>query len=399
MQVRYYAYEASWDKAGPLFVEMPGEGSVSGCGAPSLVRAFNGLILCPEHRFFGTTSVPGNSSSTANLRFLSVEQNLADVKAIVGDAKRVYSTSVPVVAIGGSYSGASAAWARMTYPETFSSAISESGPVEATLDYFAYDASNAAALLSPDDGGDCARRVRATTAALEAAFAQGQGDAVKKLFGSPTVGKPMGDTDFFYMAADSLSSAVQYGRKHLVCDNLKLLPVKPTQQQYIDGWANFTISSWGKRFAADCLYDSDCMRSSTVGYQMGRSWYWMKCSELAYLQTGGWEEPLRSKSFLTVDKLVQQCSYIYGKGMVPATAAFNARHGGNSPTAASRIFFLAYSDDPWHPACVNQTLSKELPFEFTTCDGCGHCGAGVPSATLTKLEALKESHLAGWLSL
>ena len=144
MQVRYYAYEASWDKAGPLFVEMPGEGSVSGCGAPSLVRAFNGLILCPEHRFFGTTSVPGNSSSTANLRFLSVEQNLADVKAIVGDAKRVYSTSVPVVAIGGSYSGASAAWARMTYPETFSSAISESGPVEATLDYFAYESAKTA---------------------------------------------------------------------------------------------------------------------------------------------------------------------------------------------------------------------------------------------------------------
>jgi hypothetical protein len=55
----------------------------------------------------------------------------------------------PVVALGGSYSGASAAWVRMRYPDTVAAAVAESGPVVATYDFFAYDRSNKAAFGSP----------------------------------------------------------------------------------------------------------------------------------------------------------------------------------------------------------------------------------------------------------
>jgi hypothetical protein len=131
---------------------------------------------------------------------------------------------------------------------------------------------------------------------------------------------------------------------------------------------------------------------------MGRSWYWMKCSELAYLQTADWAGTLRSKKYLTVDALTAQCEFIYGKGQVPKCDAFNSRHGGASPVNGSQILFLDYSDDPWHTASVTKELSPQLPFIFTTCDGCGHCGSGVPAKTKAKLALQKEKYLKQWLN-
>ena len=46
---------------------------------------------------------------------------------------------------------------------------------------------------------------------------------------------------------------------------------------------------------------------------------------------------------------------------------------------ASKIFYLDFSDDPWAEASVRSATDASLPFCLTTCDGCGHCGAGVPA--------------------
>jgi hypothetical protein len=264
MQIHYFLSNSSYKKGGPLFVNMAGEGSVHGCYTSEITAAFDGLSICPEHRFFGETSVPSNDSSNEGLRYLSVEQNLADVKAIVEHVKlNPEYNEAPVVALGGSYSGASAAWVRLQYPNTITASIAESGPVEATLDFFGYDQSNAAALLSPASGGkECVAKVKATTKAIETAYDAGKVAALKKQFNMPSESSP---TDFFYMVADSLASAVQYGQKHLVCDNLALLPSNPTDEELIDGWANFTKHSWGPDFAQSCLYDSTCMQKATKG--------------------------------------------------------------------------------------------------------------------------------------
>ena len=46
----------------------------------------------------------------------------------------------------------------------------------------------------------------------------------------------------------------------------------------------------------------------------------------------------------------------------------------------SNIFYLDFSDDPWAEASVKKAGGEALPFCFTKCDGCGHCGAGVPAS-------------------
>ena len=58
---------------------------------------------------------------------------------------------------------------------------------------------------------------------------------------------------------------------------------------------------------------------------------------------------------------------------------------------------MDFSDDPWAEASVEEAQGATLPFCKTTCDGCGHCGAGVPRslrACFDKSDAFVDSVLA-----
>lgn len=93
---------------------------------------------------------------------------------------------------------------------------------------------------------------------------------------------------------------------------------------------------------------------------------------------------------MTLQALLDQCDYVFGKGTaaaIPArNAKFNTKFGGAKPTSgalpkSSNIFFLDFSDDPWEEASVQGPGpdGSSLEYCMTTCNGCGHCGSGVPS--------------------
>ena len=122
-----------------------------------------------------------------------------------------------------------------------------------------------------------------------------------------------------------------------------------------------------------------------------RSWRFEKCSEVAYLQRQPTSEShpaplaLRSRR-LTLDALLAQCEHVFGDGTAARlrvrNAALNGKFGRTDPAAgslpASNIFYLDFSDDPWSEVSVKRSTDPSLPYCLTTCDGCGHCGAGVP---------------------
>ena len=71
-------------------------------------------------------SVPqGYDSSSASLRYLSIEQNLADGAALVQHLKALYPEAAHVVTQGGSYAGASSAWMRHAYPQLIDAAVAQ----------------------------------------------------------------------------------------------------------------------------------------------------------------------------------------------------------------------------------------------------------------------------------
>ena len=91
-----------------------------------------------------------------------------------------------------------------------------------------------------------------------------------------------------------------------------------------------------------------------------------------------------------------------GDGPIP----FNKKFGGATMTPVSkdrgsarptRIFFTDYSDDPWQRASVQSAPSAELPYCMTVCNGCGHCGAGVPQ-NLTKCSDEQSGYVSKWLA-
>lgn len=77
--------------------------------------------------------------STANLKFLSSEQALADVAAFIKAMNTKFNLSgAKWLTFGGSYSGALAAWSRMLYPDVIYGAVGSSGPVQAVVDFTGY---------------------------------------------------------------------------------------------------------------------------------------------------------------------------------------------------------------------------------------------------------------------
>jgi hypothetical protein len=96
-------------------------------------------LVALEHRFYGK-SVPKDDLSTPNLRFLTVEQALMDMKEFIEQYQQLLPTSKnPWIAVGGSYPGALSAWFRITYPNTTIASLSSSGVVNPVYNFWAFD--------------------------------------------------------------------------------------------------------------------------------------------------------------------------------------------------------------------------------------------------------------------
>lgn len=90
-----------------------------------------------EHRYYGQ-SVPVGDYSTANLRWLSSEQALADLASFVGAMNAAHGLQPPAnkwVAFGGSYPGMLACWLRLKYPHLVHAAVASSAPVRAVANF------------------------------------------------------------------------------------------------------------------------------------------------------------------------------------------------------------------------------------------------------------------------
>jgi hypothetical protein len=116
---RYWSNDQFWDnKTGPIFVYICGEGT---CRPPTersypfqVCQDLNCLFMVLEHRYYGA-SQPFPDWSSANLKYLTVEQSLADLDEFIKNTTDYLSATYgpgvrKVLTIGGSYPGAMSAW-------------------------------------------------------------------------------------------------------------------------------------------------------------------------------------------------------------------------------------------------------------------------------------------------
>jgi len=176
------------------------------------------------------------------------------------------------VIFGGSYSGATATWYRMLYPETCAGAISSSGVVDAILEFTEFDETIAEAINTPDD--TCAGTLREIQATIDAKFQAKAGDDMKHLFNATDlIDTKYGDSDFMYMLADGYAMIDQYGQKAELCEGLAKDPT-------VTGLRDILLGHFGGDFGNDCYYNSECLKiennpapvGGLMGSQNSRSW-------------------------------------------------------------------------------------------------------------------------------
>lgn len=352
-QQRYFINDEYYNssKPGPVFFVLGGEGSISNRYVTSLkivdyAKEHGGLMVALEHRFYGK-SQPTGDLSLDSLRTLNSRQALADaayfIKSILDDDK--FRGHGPIIAFGGSYPGALAAWFRQTYPHIIKGAIASSGPVLAVLDMTSY-LTSVSETLSKFYDGKCLDAYR-NAFAVANRYARNPNTVgnLQKLFNTctpvpPVVGDeiPRDTAIFFENLNEMTMGVVQY---HLES------PSNPTVKDLCDVILDESISAFPiDRLAAmwkkygtegkpcmDISYGNTIaeLRNATVDPRGGvgmRQWVYQTCTEFGYFQTT--DAPASQQPFgdlvpLQLSLDICEDSYTAGAlGLAPKTSTLTA---------------------------------------------------------------------------
>lgn len=203
---------------GPIFIFVGGEweitpGLISSGLLFEMAKELNGTLFYTEHRFYGK-SHPTANTSTENLRFLTVEQTLADLAHFIETIKTSSDAFIDsgVILAGASYSASVATWARMKYPHLVTGAWASSGPLLAKTDFFEYNEVMTESIRSVG-GEKCLKRIGNAFSELESYFEINDRKKLAKILADFNLCRPLkvgrDVLFFFYELMDALSGLVQ----------------------------------------------------------------------------------------------------------------------------------------------------------------------------------------------
>jgi pimeloyl-ACP methyl ester carboxylesterase len=119
-------------RSSPVIFYMCAEGNCLedqvGLWARHIANKTGAFLVALEHRYYGKSS-PYSQLTAENLKYLSVEQALADNAAFQQWLSESFGLKGKWLAIGGSYGGSLAAFYRLKYPHLISGAIASSAPL------------------------------------------------------------------------------------------------------------------------------------------------------------------------------------------------------------------------------------------------------------------------------
>ncbi|KAI6181822.1 Peptidase S28 family-containing protein [Aphelenchoides besseyi] len=141
-QVQRKYFNASLDQQ-VIFIQIGGEGPINNKWVcydnytyMRSAKNYSALVVQVEHRFFGA-NIGTDDLSTANLKYLTTEQALADLNNFITGFVKNF-TNPKVIAFGGSYPGTMAALMRVLYPNATQGNIASSAPLLPKVDFYEY---------------------------------------------------------------------------------------------------------------------------------------------------------------------------------------------------------------------------------------------------------------------
>ncbi|GLB34086.1 putative to MEROPS serine peptidase family S28 [Lyophyllum shimeji] len=384
----WHTYEF-YEPGGPIILTTPGEANADGYYPyltnfsihGQIAQQQNGSTILLEHRFYGFSN-PRPDLSVESLRLHTIQQAIDDlvyfaqhVHLPMPGGDQVTPDKAPWILIGGSYSGALTSWTMVNKPGIFFAGYGSSAVVEAILDFWQYW--EPIRLNMPSN---CSADVQAVINHIDTVFTSNNATAIqfiKESFG-------MGNLTHLDDVAGALRNNLwdwqllqpisgPGAQFYKFCDALE---VEDGQSAPAGGWGlEHALAAWASYFkdtyyshlcgtasAEDCLgtYDVTSAYWSDISINnTWRSWFWIVCNEVGYLQEGAPEgHPTIATRLVQPAYDLRQCQQMFPAAFptppaVQIDKTNRAYKGWN--VKLNRMFFANGMRDPWKDATVSST--------------------------------------------
>jgi hypothetical protein len=306
-----------------------------------LAESTSSLLLGLEHRFFGSSLPPGDLS-LSNLRFLTIEQALADVDLFIKFAIDEYCTpDCRIGIVGTAYSGSLATWFRVRYPHRSVGVWASSAPVDMVTNFSGYDAFIANRLAAVSE--ECLNSTKRAFDIIHNVVASGNRpyiNALKRDFG---FSEKQDDISFLFVLADILSIPIwQSDTESWIIEN-----------HCADITTNDTVGALAQTIEVILetrnisAQDLDPLWDNVTSN--GRGTWWLQCRQLGWFQTAS---GLLRSPFVNVSYFDRVCSKLFQQNATNASFT-NERFGGRDPRVSSAVFTNG-NNDPWAQLSVER---------------------------------------------
>lgn len=336
----------------------------------------NGYIIGSEMRFFGQNR-PTSDASTANLRFLSTEQVLADMASLIDHVKRQDArlSSAKVILVGTMFGGNLATWFRVKYPHHVDGIWSSSSYVESRMNFREYFE------VIGDDlrtfGSDaCYRRVWRAFRTIENLIDAGRSEPLNEMF---HLCHPINVTDWFEVArffediASSVASGVFNGGVNYVHDMCESVTNADISNDLIAFAEWFEAQNRSPHCFGQNVRDVVDFFSQTSWSNVGvisgrRQYFYLTCTEYGWFATTDSDhQPFGSQ--IGEDYHVELCRQVFGDWITESIAEniekTNISLGGSLPDI-THAYFTNGGLDPHRVLNVRNDIgasveARELP--------------------------------------
>jgi hypothetical protein len=300
-QMRYMKNDQYLVDGGPIFIYVGGEwtitsGTLRAGHVHDMTRELNGTFFYTEHRYYGETH-PTEDLSIENIRYLNVDQALADLAHFIVEIKasNPMLTNSGVILVGGSYSASMVTWFMQKYPHLANGAWASSAPLLAKVDFTEYKEIVDFAIQKVG-GSKCAKRIENGFKQLEKWVEEGNAPAIEEamlLCESIDLSNKFDVNMFFSIIAEEWSGIVQYHKEHLqdIQKQCEIMTENDEQNDAIN-LGNWFFHEYFERGDFDVCFDYkfDTMMKMLKNTSYGgiwRQWMYQSCAEYGWFQTSG----------------------------------------------------------------------------------------------------------------
>ncbi|XP_037040838.1 putative serine protease K12H4.7 isoform X2 [Bradysia coprophila] len=359
-QQRYFMNNEFYRPGSPIFVFLGGESAINEQRLTSshmydIARDLNANLFHLEHRFYGE-SRPTENVSDANLRFLTVEQALADTAHFINHIQSTVegAANAQFILVGAHYSASLAVWFRQQYPHLVRGVWASSAPLPSIVDFDQYKVAIGAAFRRL--GGDSCYN------ALEAGFSSTlemiEAEEWEELSEYFRLCWDLGPDDvphFFGIMGEFYGLLPITATEASIRGTCALLQGPGHPVANVAAILNFFFAP-DECLVIDHAYIIEAERQiewDAPAVVVGdRQWSYQMCSSIGWFHTSGAFPDQPFGDAFPVEIYHETCEEIFGASFTPDrlernSNRFNTFYGGLTPQITNAVFVYG-QHDPWN---------------------------------------------------